>query len=1313
MSVGSNYYRRAVSQYFTPPPAPTFTSQQMVAQEEKKPNKKDKGTVDKLFGGIGKVVDVGGDILDLSGKYVARPALGAATKAMAMDNRVGEALRDSVDLYRNSPGIDLGPVTVRALDITPAGIGGRFMDKLAPESEEERQEILEAASFTDAWQKRGEHLSLGEQLLMEIAADPTTWITAGSVGTVAKLPRIASLAEKFPAVATALRNAEQAAGLAERVQALPLTAPFAAVRGTAKGASKVLPRTGREILHPITGEVLGRGLLDQTPKSVLQESGNDINAAVRSAIGRGAKTRGVREPGEFGFSEVGGIDSLYGSNALVGSRRTLTELESLPATQMTRRLNNMGISEIADLYNATPLSSPVRGELERIMGRRGLLNTTMTAGPPGGFGTARTTSLNQPRIDQARLIRDMNLNTPGMQNARPHISGDLDVDYENVMRFVRSDVGLPINAQTPVEPFVKSKVTQMLKDNPNTANMQAMWANDSVRADLARAITAGSEKEAARHLQSAFFRVNAKQSARGLVHPVVTGILDKFIPTIEKTRDNLNLPAMNRFAINNSVVDDTQMDALAALANDDGFKQMQKRWEKAGDEMEQLFRSTPGAGEFTDRTTAADFKDVYHLFSPQDQKKVDAYLKQWKLDEASFDGTRSLGNRLSKIAGHRDFKTYSVADAYADNVTDAWVNSTAKQMGITNTRVEPSLLGKLSWVPRAWREQALISPRYPIVNAIDMGVKTVLNGVNPISSRGSDKFAKDIGLGAVPRNVFVGGEVMDLGNIGSEFMNPSQSSALPGPLGWVSKINRGFSRGMENTFREWAWGNAAKDVLHEYKPLLHNRIKEVGVRDADGLIADLEQTGTYRMVAGVRTNISRDNGIKFTPNTLHQLARSHGASNEQANLLAREWQSATQQASDAGVNLSNKVHFDFDKTYNIEDKLFLKKIMPFHFFATRNFPGYAEMLANRPEVVNAWMAYNNASEQDRIEMGLPDRFEGMVPIGDGFLDSILGPNKVFFNPMSALSFVDQTKGVGQATADNEYTEPAKLLSRKGIGGLIDRSGKLGLGGPAPWIQIPLSIVGLTEEGAKDETMPILRHSGITQATLGTDLGEGVARGFIDDARAMFHNGERVETHTGSQFRDNQIVTKLQETMQSYIDAGNDPTAVRDLFVQASKDGPGNQLWDQAAEEVQGEQGKRDWRNFFFPFPTKDISEQGIRLNTARESMPDGLLDNDKVVDMMKYFGDPAVANRGFRRPSLVDRQGDPIFIDRNTGKRETQADRDAQKDMWGGDNWGPDHPYPYNSQVVYSLWTQYKAGLSDPSKARVSDFFNVYNIPGR
>lgn len=1257
MSTSSrDYYRQVASKYFAPAPIPTRTApvapvQQVApAQEEKKDE--GGGFIDSVFGGIGKTVEAAGDVLDLSGKYMSRPILGALSKGIA-SNTVQNAL---------------GSVGIESL------------------SEEDAERIRNAESYTQAWRERAKVKGTDwwEEMLAEVIADPTTYVTAGGVGAIRALPWVADAAKASPALSRALQQAEHVVGLAERAQALPLTAPLAGIR---KAASKT-------------------DLLKPTAKSNLVEDIEAVDAAARSALSQGMRTTAGTQPGEFG------PDQLIGSGRVRDAQELAKTINPVGprapgSSTMASQVHSLNNTQLADLYKVLGVGDPLRAEVERVMKNKGLLNQTTIK---NAAGTSTINSLNQPALTRSEEARQRFLNTPGNQGAMPqNVAGDVDATYENVMRFARHKAGLNIATPTANEPFVKTAVMGMLERNKEFTDAPALWAHPEVQEDLVRAISAPNQKEAATHLATAFDRINAKQSARGLIHPWGLRVLDRYLPDIQKTEDVLTLPAFNRYGEYGSVISDKEMKALRRMQSDHKVVEAQKAWEKDRAAIGSIFDNTPGAQSLSDTTTANDIKNMMHLFTPEDARKVDTFLKKWNLHEDTFKGAKSYKSRLAKTPGERAIDNYTLGNAWTDSMVETWAKSEAARMGI-NTKVDPSIIGKLGWVPRAWREQALISPRYHFVNALDMGMKSMLYGVNPVESRGAKKTAEGLGMTSLPRAVFVGDETIDLAQLSrpDEFMSVGQKSALPGPLGAVSKFNRALARGTENTFREWAWENGLMDTLHQFKPMLHQQIRNTKMPGAENLIKDLEQMGTGVTVGGKKVFTKRDNGVLFSPDQLRGLAQKHGASTEQASMFARSWADAVGQGSQNGINMSNKVHFDFDKTYNIEDKLFLKKWMPFHFFATRNIPFYMETLANRPELVNAWMAYNDLSEQDQIEMGLPARMKGMIPVGDGFLDTILGPGKVFFNPMSALSFVDQTKNVGLATEGSEFQEPAKLMSRKGIGGLIDRASDLGLGGPAPWVQIPLSIVGFTSKGAKDETMPLLRHSGLTENFLGTDLGEGVVRSGINEARAAFHNGERVETHTGSQFRDNQIVTKLQETMQTLIDQGLDPVKAREAFTQASKDGPGSILWDKAAEDVRQDEQARQARGFLFPFPAKDISEKGLELHQAREAAPEGALDNDAVVDLLKHFGDPSVANRGFRRPSLVDRQGEPIFVNRETGQREEQKD---QADIWGGNNWGPDRKYPYNSPTIFRMYQQWKQ--TAPEGARIGDFFDAVPIPGR
>jgi hypothetical protein len=883
-------------------------------------------------------------------------------------------------------------------------------------------------------------------------------------------------------------------------------------------------------------------------------------------------------------------------------------------------------------------------------------------------------------------------------------------------------------------PEVEAMIKSVLPTNPDKFSARWMWQDATVREHLHRALTAATPAEARDATAAMFHAMNMKNSAFGVMHPALFRFLDKVLPHTANTVDKGLPKVFENNAVGNAIVSDNEVETMARLMADPEIAAFQKTYEEDISKVSTVLDKYAGAPALDDYTTARQLHDAIDkkiITDPKDITIVKKFLKDYDMTEEAAEKVAAKGVKNRLDTAKRGLDTFSVQEAYLEKLIDKHWRIQAKTLNIDLNKTHGAFMKSLSWIPKAWREQALLSPRYHLANVMDMTVKSLIHGVNPIHNMGAKDFAQhELEMSSLPMGVFVHDDTRDLGQIGQldEFLGQGSTTAvgaIPGigvPADKVVRFNRAFARGSENAFRQWAWHNQVKDTLHAFRPQFDTEVRRLmpGAAGAN-LIADMDKMGQ-----GFR----RTEGISFGPNKIREMALQRGADDSAANELLNTWKNAIDQASIDGVAMSNKVHFDFEKTYAIEDKLMLRKFLPFHFFATRNLPFYLETLAAHPEVVNAWQAYQDVSEQDRINMGLPSKYKGYIPVGDGFLHGIFGPGQMFFNPSSLLSIADQGKNISKLTEGDPYAETSM---RARVGSVLDRASGIGAG-PAPWVQIPLSALGFY--GAKDETLPILRLSSVVQAATGRnalsdlvgfkglnkgkgyDLGEERVRHGIDAIRSLpiIGTGKKVVTKSGSAYRDNQIVNRLAELSRANIqqagvgENSKEAQDIRDAFTQASKDGPGNPLWDEAESYVRSSQNGMALQAFVNPLPAKVATDDAMDISATLNELPPGFLDyymqDPEFARYAKLGGSADAVYKGYDRPDVVDSlTGDTVFDGPDTYDP-------TQLDLWGGTMWGPTKPYPYNSYTVmkgYNLWAgRQPAGTPKSPEA----FFKAIHLIG-
>lgn len=935
---------------------------------------------------------------------------------------------------------------------------------------------------------------------------------------------------------------------------------------------------------------------------------------------------------------------------------------------------------------------------------------------PSTTGLQRTAKLAQGT--KLAPINDLPAMAAGAQSSdkAQQLANDIAAAHTNIDNYVLHAHNI-LFARGDVSQMDQT-ITDILKEvatrNPKQFSMQTFLMNKNIAEPFYNAMMADTEKEARTYLGLAFSRMNMQHSAFGIMFPSVVRNIDRIIPKTRATADAAGVIVTE--GVSGAVLGERDMQGLAMLFEQPKVQELQATYEKMHAAVSDVMNKH-ALTQMTDTTTAGDIWDALDkglITDPKDVKTVQAFLKKFDMTpEAAAKLTTS--KTVAKLTGAtaQNVGKYTVGEAYLDKMVETWSKARAADLGIAN-KIDNKMLAGLAWVPKLWREQALLSPRYHLANWMDMITRGLIYGVNPLRQTASAEYYTGKLGTALPQDLMLGqGKYQNLAQltnlpeiIGSS--KPPQWASVPvvgKVMGPLVTMNRALARASENTVRKWAWMNGSKDYLTTYLPELEGNIRRMTTPQvADAVMTDLRKTGNAW---------NRSVGIEFSPDDLYMHILNSGGDTGTANAASNLWATAVDNSTHVGVDFANKVQLDFETAYNIEDKLFLSKWLPFHFFATRNIPFYLETLAAHPEIVNAWQAYQDVSEQDRIDIGLPSRYKGFMPIGDGFLAGLFGPGQIYFNPLATISLFDQTKSFGQDTGVPGQPTP-DLLSRAGVGNALSKLGGVGMG-VAPWVQIPMSMLGFY--GAQDEPMPIFRFSGLTEDATGHDLfGENLVRKFENSVRAI-STGQKVHTFTGSQMRDNQIVTRLQDNMLDDIQRNPyvDPDVLRHMYIQASKDGPSNPLWQTAATQVRQTNLHRDLATFVNPLPSKSIRQTQLNEQTSSTNMYAGLpaaaLADKTVQRQLRLGGVLAAQAKGFQRPQTIDvATGQPVYNGVVEPAAATTGTNSNDLFTWGGSVWGPTQPSPYNNRNLmskYGEWVQVQpVGHKSPE-----EFFAQYNIP--
>jgi hypothetical protein len=562
-----------------------------------------------------------------------------------------------------------------------------------------------------------------------------------------------------------------------------------------------------------------------------------------------------------------------------------------------------------------------------------------------------------------------------------------------------------------------------------------------------------------------------------------------------------------------------------------------------------------------------------------------------------------------------------IGKAAREGAVIAYQKQLAKEMGI---KWDEKPRGLIADLPKAWREQALLSVRRFTVNVLDMSVKSAIFGINPLVPKESaEMYAQRYGI-AVPEEALMGGEAtalvedipaswdarvgrflagfnrarqaqgVRLRDLPSEFQAVQSDVALerllPGRLGrWAGlavRFDRYVNRGVENAFRKAAWRFAHQEYME--KLFLPRFRKEV-----ERLLPPYLQA---------REDVLRQLDLgPFTAEQLREALQRGGADADTVRSLVETWRRGLDEASQRGVDMSNKIHFPIEDERVIEERLRLSSWLPFHWWATRNIPFYLDTLAANPLILRIWQTYDQVADEDRKERGLTSRFTGMLGTRLGFMETLFGRDgMVYFNPMVALSIADQTRPRYISADAPAYGKVLNLVGAAGIS-------------PAPWVQIPLTMVGVY--GADAEAPGLLRTSGMIESFTGVNPERLTLIPQIVDRGQRVLLGKRSTTLTGSHYRDYEINKRIAELSIEETGRANHPD-----YLRAMND-PTSPIYRRAERDVRRAQQIGSVWGFFAPIPMKFLSdtEAGIRASAA--GLPERL--PDEVSNQLANAGHPA------------------------------------------------------------------------------------------
>lgn len=760
-----------------------------------------------------------------------------------------------------------------------------------------------------------------------------------------------------------------------------------------------------------------------------------------------------------------------------------------------------------------------------------------------------------------------------------------DASTSEALNSVANSAGLQPGSTGEV--FVKNLLTEHITENPT--QFQAIELSSpraaGMLADAMKAAEAGNDDEARNLTIQAMRRINQQQLSFGMQHPRLKKLMDVALPANKTLLNTSGTRAFGRHDQGTTLAD-RELEILAEARTIPSVVKVQEQQEKLAPLVEQTINDLANAGNpipsymsaGTDATTVGHILEASKFANANQKKVFDAYLKVFN--------------------GKRVDEQMTMREAFAETVVTKYHAAEAKRLGIPYDKA-PTGLGKV-WMnlTKGWREQALFSVRYHAVNALDLQVRSSIYGVNPTLGRAADRRAQRWGM-EIPHDIEIKGyeaEGLREGLNYDERAGPALGKlpvigkALDPAIRW----NRKVSKLMENSARKAGWAKTVEDHLQQQiMPRMGEEIDRVAITNA----------------AAIKEMLTLSEG-NLSAQMLFDGVIAKGGSAEQATELSTLWSRGLNEASDRGREFSNAVYFNYSSDVrNIEETLRLYQFLPFHFWATRNIPFYLDTLAANPELARLWQTYDQISDDEREDFGLTQRVQGMLPIGN-LPDLLFGPGTGYFNPLVALSLADQTKP--------RYTPE----DATGVGRLLNEAGRAGLG-PAPWVVIPLTIIGAY--GDRAEAPDPLRHSRLTGTVL-ENLGLPTVAPVKSAVRGAqeFVTGKEQFTFTGSTYKDRAVATRLAEMSIEDGKGANHPE-----YVFAAAD-PKSPLFQKALADVNRSQLKQELYGFTSPLPLKMVreTEQAIRSDRMNLEQQYG---GQIPPDAWQQLADQGVLGTGYSR----------------------------------------------------------------------------------
>jgi hypothetical protein len=706
------------------------------------------------------------------------------------------------------------------------------------------------------------------------------------------------------------------------------------------------------------------------------------------------------------------------------------------------------------------------------------------------------------------------------------------MNVDNVVFKIAGEEGIKDTEQ--VQEVIR-RLDDLLAYNPGYAPLLDM--HPIYRKHVIDMLNASSDFEKNLYQRQLAAEMNLEARQFGIEHPV----LAKFLPKSPKRQKTLiTAPALSVYG---AEVPDSYIVQVRKALDNPNVRTAVTKFEELEDNVHAL--AAREGIVFDDFTTMGDLMPLLNnkKLSPDELNQVRRYL--------------DMAGVLGKGASVRQLWAKSVADAYFTEMANELKVNVFKT---PNNPIARYLLN----LRQAWMDLALTSVRYHTANALDMSVKSLVEGYGPVIGKSAWDLARRWEV--IPpqyvvnnRNTAaIGGQFLTSAEFGAGNRSAAISEVIPGApgraIGKVTNLNKDIAHTMESAFRTYAWAGELRRRLREVKPILEREvIKQLGPTNGATVNSMLKAMD-----------------VDFGPTKLREIVMAQGGTPEQAASLGAMWQRSINAASVEGAKASNLVHFNYLDERNIEVALKVRYWAPFYYWGSRNLPYFIQTMAQHPWIARLWAAYSEMSEEELKNEGLPRRFQGKTHMA--FLDGLFGPFKVYANPMVAFSIADQLRPQSE---DYDATP---------LGKLIGRTRRIGLS-LAPWVDIPLGMSGIY--GPDQEPPNVVRQTGLINKAVSAATGVpfDIEAPFKSVVRKLSGSPEPTSKQTifgipsgGDSYLDYQVAKRLAEMSLERTGRANSLE-----YLQAAGN-PNHPLYKEALRDVQARLLMQEIYGFTSPFP---------------------------------------------------------------------------------------------------------------------------------